>query len=403
MDACSFCDWRPAPISRAKRTLRERERQGNITRRTVLGLLGGAGVLALGGGSWIWLTRKPRPQLLLYTGHHGALINSITWSPDGNSIASGDIHGQIRVWDTASGTTALTCQKDGTGSVSSVAWSPDSTSLLAGYANMLVIWDAQSGKSTFTTTRLTGPAAYSSQGTYKQCYLAYPLLIAACQGGNSVQIFPSTSLNIPLVSINSGPISELAFNPDEEGSFGLAVIATSPTRKLVLYEGIIVNTCAVNDNANAHLSYVRESPDSYADSSTGVLDISWGPGGSYMLGGTPPASVEIQWDYGKYVMQHPAGVVAAALCPAEQNLPAGAQPDGEYCVIGYIATADSAGAVRIWGNAQKYLTVMQTHQPVQSLAWSPDGKFLAIVTTDGIVQVWQAALSNLPALWTEDC
>jgi WD40 repeat protein len=171
------------------------------------------GVLALGGGAWIWLTRqKPHPQLLLYTAHHGAQVTALTWSPDGNFLASGDIHGNILIWDTASGETVLTCQKNGTGSVSSVSWSPDGVSLLAGYTNMLVIWDTQRGKSLFSTLHLTGPAAYSVQGTYRPCYLLYSLLVAACQDQHLVQVFPSTSLNTPIASLNTGPVSELAFN-----------------------------------------------------------------------------------------------------------------------------------------------------------------------------------------------
>jgi WD40 repeat protein len=98
-------------------------------------------------------------------------------------------------------------------------------------------------------------------------------------------------------------------------------------------------------------------------------------------------------------MEHPAEVVAAALCPAKQSLPADARPDGWYTVIGYIATADSEGSVRIWGNDHKYLTITQTHQPVLQLAWSPDGTYLAVVTADGDAQVWQPNLSSLPALW----
>jgi WD40 repeat protein len=403
MDACSSCDWQPIPISSAKRNQPERERQRRITRRTALSLLGSAGVLALGSGAWIWLTRpKPHPQLLLYTAHHGAQVTALTWSPDGNSIASGDLHGTIRIWDTASGETLHTCQKEGAGSVSSVSWSPDGASLLAGSANMLAIWDMQSGKQSFSTSHLTGPAAYSVQGTYKPCYLLYPLLVAACQDQHLVQVFPSTALTTPIASLQIGSVSALAFNPHEY-SPDLAVVTASPTRKLVVYAGIVATTCAGSNATNTHLSYKEADPQFSPDTSTGVLTAPWGPGGSYLIGGTPPEQVKITWDYGTYTMPHPTAVVAAALCPARQDLPADAHPDGTYCVIGYIATADRAGAVRIWGHDQKYLTVMQTQQPVQALVWSPNGRFLAIVTSDGVVRIWQAGLSDLPALWTQAC
>ncbi len=175
-----------------------------ITRRTALfGFAVAVGAIAVGGGAGIWYTstRRSRPQLLTYTGHRGATITALTWSPDGNYIASGDANGTLLVWDTSTGATILACREPTANSVSSVSWSPDGTSILAGYTNMLVIWDAGSGKSTFTTAHLTGPAAYSPVGDYKPCYLIYPSLIAACQNQQSVLVFSSTSLNAPIASI----------------------------------------------------------------------------------------------------------------------------------------------------------------------------------------------------------
>jgi|GEM_PF-3957540 len=97
-------------------------------------------------------------------------------------------------------------------------------------------------------------------------------------------------------------------------------------------------------------------------------------------------------------MDHPAEVVAAALCPTQESLPPGANPDGWYTVIGYIATADAEGTVRVWGNDGKYIA-LQSHSPVHQIAWSPDGNFLAAAHSDGTVQVWQAPLSDIPAIW----
>jgi WD40 repeat protein len=384
-------------------TLSAPEQKRGIPRRTaLLGLAGAVGAIALGSGAGIWYTsmQKKRPQLFTYTGHRGAPITALTWSPDGNSIASGDANGTLLIWDTSTGATVLICRESAAKSVSSVSWSPDGASILAGYSNMLVIWDAQSGKSTLTTAYLTGPAAYSLEGNYKPCYLIYPSLIAACQNQQAVLVFPSASLKTPITSFASGNMSALAFGPEDE-HLDLALVTAPPSQKLVVYGATLSSTCAQNGPPNATLSYERVNTLDLANSDVGELSVPWGPGGSYLLGGSLPGKVVITGTWGSYEMDHPAKVVAAALCPAQESLPAGANPDGWYTVIGYIATADAEGVVRVWGNDGKSIVAMQIQQPVLQLAWSPDGNFLAIVHSDGTVQVWQAQLSDLPAIWRD--
>lgn len=402
-DACGSCDRLLSDAHLAARTAPAHEGKRRISRRTVLlGFAGGVGAIAVGSGMWSWYTHMNthmrRPQLLTYTGHEGAPITALAWSPDGDSIASGDVNGAMRVWDPATGATLLTCQTAAARSVASLSWAPDSPSILVGYANMLVIWDTRSGQPTFMTTRLTGPAAYSPLGNFKPCYLLYPLLLAACESQHSALVFPSTSLSAPLASLDSGSLHSLAFDPVME-QLHLALITASSPRQLAVYKAIIPSTCSQNGPANAALAYERWTTPDLPVSDVGELLTPWGPGGSYLIGRSLPRRVAIKGTWGTYEMDHPAEVVAAALCPAEQPLPADARPDGWYTVIGYIATADSEGAVRIWGNDQKYLTAMQTHQPVLQLAWSPDGAALAVVIADGTVQVWRADLSSLPALW----
>jgi hypothetical protein len=215
-----------------------------------------------------------------------------------------------------------------------------------------------------------------------------------------VQIFPSTSLTTPIASIPTGRISELAFNADP-GFYDLAVVALMPARNLAIYGATIVPNCSGDNQVNTQLSFALADPISSTDTSSGNLETNWGSGGRYLLGGAPGATVMIEGSWGTYKMTHPTNVVAAALCPAQQSLPPGANPDGWYTVIGYIATADAAGTVRIWGNDQQYLTVMQVQQQVQLLSWSSDGNFLAIVTADGVVQVWEASFGTLPAIWRD--
>jgi len=398
---CLHCGHPLLDEHRLERTFVTMHQKRSITRRTVLaGITGAAGVLAVGSGAGLWYlsTRNRRPQLLIYTGHGTAPITTLAWSPDGNTLASGDANGTVLIWDPASGATLLSCREAAATGPTSVSWSPDGRSILAGYSNRLVIWDAQSGKSTLTTAQLHGPAAYSPAGQYKPCYLIYSSLLAACQNQSSVCVFPSTSLAAPITSFAAEQLGALAFEP-EALQPDIALLLPPPSQTLVIYGAQISSTCAHNGPPNAVLSYEQVDAATVARADAGELSYPWGAGGGYLLAGSSPANVAISGTWGSYEMNHPASVVAAALCPARKNLPPGANPDGWYTVIGYIATADAEGTVRVWGNDGQSIIALRAQHPVLQLAWSPDGNFLAVVQSNGTVQIWQAQLSNLPALW----
>jgi len=84
----------------------------------------------------------PRPQF--FTGHqsktHSNPVRTVSWSPDGNHIASGDTNGVVLVWNVAGRKTIFT-YKGHKGAVNSIAWSPDGKKIASASADMTVqVW-----------------------------------------------------------------------------------------------------------------------------------------------------------------------------------------------------------------------------------------------------------------------
>mgnify|MGYP003587711729 CR=1 FL=1 len=74
-------------------------------------------------------------------------LETIAFSPDGKTIASGSRYGAIKLWDIASGREIKTFGIDGNDSVLKIAFSPDGKTIASrGYGHEIFIWDIDSGK-----------------------------------------------------------------------------------------------------------------------------------------------------------------------------------------------------------------------------------------------------------------
>ena len=77
---------------------------------------------------------------------HESVVNSVTFSPDGQQLASGASDHTVRVWDASTGKCLQTLKGHGDG-VYSVAFAPDGQQLASGADDHTVrLWDASTGK-----------------------------------------------------------------------------------------------------------------------------------------------------------------------------------------------------------------------------------------------------------------
>ena len=84
-------------------------------------------------------------QLLKIFEGHKDKVNSITFSPDGRTLASGSVDGTVRLWDVNTGQETRTITTDND-SVESLVFSPDAMMLAGGTSAALYLWDANTGQ-----------------------------------------------------------------------------------------------------------------------------------------------------------------------------------------------------------------------------------------------------------------
>jgi WD40 repeat protein len=107
-------------------------------------------------------------NVVIYRGHTDT-VNTVAWSPDGKSIASGAADGTVRLWDVATGM-QMYVYRGHQASVNSIVWSPDSQRIASGASDKTVqILDATSGNHVYTYhghTDVVSSVSWSPDGKY---------------------------------------------------------------------------------------------------------------------------------------------------------------------------------------------------------------------------------------------
>ncbi|MDE3000875.1 MAG: hypothetical protein OXU79_17505 [Gemmatimonadota bacterium] len=281
---------------------------------------------------------------------HKFIIRSISFSPDGRTIASGSFDRTVRLWDAATHTNLATLYGH-TDDVRSVSYSTDGNTVASGSSDGTIrLWDAGARESVATLYGHTGgvrSVSFSSDGN---------TLVSASSDGR-IDLWDVQARGIVDRIEKESATTSVAFSPN-----GGIFASGSDDRKITLWD---VATHEKVATLEGHAS--------------GVTSLAFLRDGTLVSGAFEEIKV---WDL------------------------ATGTPIAEYfrnaCIINTIvvspdgATVASGGKYELvlWDVATGAQSAISVNAPL--LSYSPDGSVLATKSADGFIQLWDAATLENP-------
>lgn len=304
------------------------------------------------------------PQIATLISGYGA-VNSVAFSPDGKTLATGNADGTARLWNLATGQQTRPVLHGGSQAVTSVVFSPDGEILATGDPDGTgLLWNLATGRQTRLSlggdARSTASVAFSPDGTK----------LAATGGGSGSlcqlwDVATGQKVGPHLGSCSQETIS-VAFSPDGKT---LATVNTS-SGAAQLWD-VMTGRQIGHD--------LRISFDS-------VASVAFRPDDKILATGSLSGPARL-WN----VMT--GRQIGHGLSSGSQGTPSVAfSPDGKT-----LATGGDDGSVRMWDVAtgKQIGSSLSTHsRQVNSIAFSPDGKTLATGDDSGAARLWNVAAAQ---------
>jgi WD40 repeat protein/uncharacterized protein YraI len=273
---------------------------------------------------------------------HSSPVSSVSFSPDGLWLASGDWSGLIKLWNARTGIEIYTF-RSASNRVDSIAFSADNTRLAAAGQDNLVRWWVLAENRELPT--LGGPAAAINALTFS----AQGGLIAAASDDGKVYLWDvATGAARPPLVGHTSYVTSLAFSPD-----GTVLAAGGEDDTIRLW--------SVADGASLGV---------LAGHTSAVASVAFAPDGLHLVSAGADRAVRL-WDLVSMTQQlqfsgHTENVNTVTF-----------SPDGSLVVSGAGGIEDNT--VRVWdARSGAQLAVLYSEGPVNAVAFSPDGSRLAV-------------------------
>lgn len=338
---------------------------------------------------------KLRPINFVWHGKLDDFITSVAWSPEGGRLAAASVSGQVAIYDAVAGRAIHLVEQAHADGCDALAWRPDGQALAtAGRDGKWKLWDAS--EDTILVEHEAG-AAWAEHLAWSAKPIGDSGHLLALGAGNKATLwngkgeavgeamkFPRAIVEVgwiiggtTLAVATSNSISlRDPLTGEEERAFSsrdpLLNMAFSPSGKWLM-TGNQDCTMHVWNTDNGGEMHMR----GYAAK---VRQLAWHRGSRWLAaGGGPATSV---WDCSG---RGPEGRTPIILEWHEDLISAlHYQPDGDW-----LASGARDGSVAIWSPTQRQnlISGAKISSGVTRVAWSPDGKFLAVTGEEGEVQV----------------
>ena len=291
---------------------------------------------------------------------HGRVINSVSFSPNGQILATGANDGSVRLWDVATGK-EMARPKGRFGTISSVAFSVDGSVLAAGSWDKTVqLWDMATGNVISLLkghTGLVNSISFSPDGQ---------ILATGSEDGTARLWDMKTGKEMNHLTIFSNTVRSVAFSPDGR----------------ILATGFGDKTAKLWD-VKTGKEIVR-----FVGHSRAVTSVAFSVDGQTLATGSGDETVRL-WDVatGKELHRlkgHSEGVNSVAFSPDGRTLATGSYDD----------------AVRLWDikMAKEVVRYKGHSEKVTSVAFSPNKLTLATGSTDHTARLWDVKTGEEIAL-----
>ncbi len=175
------------------------------------------------GTIYLWHVRTGKRKVIYEGDNYHSVV---AFSPDGRTIASGDLGGKIRFWNPVTGEREVTITTQLTSGVKSLVYSPDGRTIAISKRNINVarLWDIATGENTITLTGHTGEVsaiAYSPDGR----------TIATGSHDRTVRLWDANTGKHKTTFTGYTRVTSILYSPD-----GRTIASSSPDRTVLLWE-----------------------------------------------------------------------------------------------------------------------------------------------------------------------